>query len=45
MKYNYFNGFHGVFDAILDWNQVKCKNNDHTFVSLHKHLPDPLEDV
>ena len=39
--YHYFN----VFLAFLNWNQVKCKNNDHTFVSVHEHLRGPLEDV
>ena len=24
--------FSGVFDANFDWNQVKCKNDDHTFL-------------
>ena len=30
-----FNDFPAFSGVIFNWNQVKCKNIDHTFVSLH----------
>ena len=38
-KYDYFNAL-PAFSVIVGCNRVKCKNNDHMFVSLLKPLSD-----